>query len=258
MSNDLRAEIRRAERMKGDGPLVVAYITGGLHTYEWADSMFRLWGSRLAFERIHVRGGGRIGLKTSPRIAEARSQYVECFLTDPTLAEGEWLLSIDDDMTFAVEDVARLLELADPNEYPILGGLCFAGASPEGMYPTLYGAVRDEETGKYEVTTFKDIPDTDIAKVSATGAAFLLVHRKVLLAMRKAYAYMPDGQVNPYPWFAEGHVQPNGLPIGEDIAFCLRAGALGYPIHVDLRANIGHIKSVNLTRDLYKQVRDDH
>ena len=35
--------------------------------------------------------------------------------------------------------------------------------------------------------------------------------------------------------------------------FCLLAGQLGYPIHVDTRAKIGHHKSALLTEDRFLQ-----
>ncbi len=43
-----------------------------------------------------------------------------------------------------------------------------------------------------------------------------------------------------YPWFQETHVKH--LPVGEDITFCIRAGALGIPVHVDTSIKVGHEK----------------
>jgi len=258
MSNDLRAELRRAERMRGDGPLVVANIDPGHVDHWFFDSMMKLWSSKVWFDRINRDGGGRISMISSPRIAEARSQIVELFLTEKLFENAEWLLTVDSDMSFDPEDVQRLLDAADPAERPIVGGLCFAGRTPANMYPTLYRAGRDAD-GKLDVDKFDTIPDEEaLVEVSATGAAFVLIHRRVLLEMRKAYGRMPDQTTaNPYPWYAEGHVDRNGMPVGEDIVFCLRAGALGHRIFVHTGARIGHIKQIELSYDLWLKNRPD-
>ena len=44
--------------------------------------------------------------------------------------------------------------------------------------------------------------------------------------------------------------------MGEDIAFCLRAGAAGFPIHVNTGVHIGHAKTQILTLDMYDRQRE--
>lgn len=61
---------------------------------------------------------------------------------------------------------------------------------------------------------------------------------------------MRAANFNPaFPFFQE--VQMGSRPVGEDITFCIRAGQLGFPVHVDTRVKIGHHKSQLLTEDAY-------
>ena len=82
----------------------------------------------------------------------------------------------------------------------------------------------------------------------ATGAAFLLIHRSVLVAMR-------DRKFNAaFPWFQETELA--GHPAGEDLTFCIRAGILGLPVFVDTRVRIGHHKSIVLDHDMFQAQRE--
>lgn len=202
--------------------------------------------------------GGTIMVVSGPRVAETRSKIVDNFLTHDQFERASWLLMVDSDMVFRPDDVDALFAVADPKERPIVGGLCFAGLSPDQMYPTVYGYDRDD-TGQLDVNRILDYPRDQLVKVGATGGAFLLVHRHVFEAMAqpapKGFGTNPDGTANVYPWFAEGHVDKHGRPFGEDIAFCIRAGALGIPVHVHTGVKIGHHKAITLTEDVYDRSR---
>lgn len=206
-------------------------------------------------DRAIVRpGGGTIMVTSGPRIAETRSKIVDNFLTSPAFEGADWLMMIDSDMVFRPENVFDLLEVAHPTERPIVGGLCFAGLSPDTMYPTIYDLTRDDE-GRFEVAQRHDYPRDQLVKVGATGAAFMVVHRSVFLQMAHHFATLPNGAPNVYPWFVEGHTDAHGRPFGEDIAFCIRANSLGFPIHVDTRVKIGHHKGLIIDEALYDRTR---
>lgn len=188
----------------------------------------------------HIIGprGDIIAISSSPRIAEARNQVIDNFAA--LEQQPEWLLMIDSDMTFEPDLLERMLAVADPVEVPILGGLCFAGGRHHDPYPTIYRQI--EKDGYLSVDRVYDYPRDALVKVGATGAACMLIHRNALGAMKNNYNTKPDGSRNPYPWFAEGVVGPEGEPWGEDIIFCLKAGALGIPVHVHTGIKLGHIK----------------
>jgi GT2 family glycosyltransferase len=189
-------------------------------------------------------------MQSSPRIAEARTQIVNLFLNQAVFTDAEWLLTIDADMEWEPDAVEHLFKHADPVKAPIVGGLCFAGMSPDRCYPTLYKMEQDDDG--IALSNIDFIPDAELIKVGATGAAFVLIHRKVLLSMAKAYGTLPNGRPNPYPYYAEGHVDRNGRAMGEDIVFCIRAQALGFPVHVAPAAEVGHFKNITLTREVWE------
>lgn len=198
-------------------------------------------------------GGGRISMQSSPRIAEARSQVVDAFLKNfPT---AEWLWWSDSDAVFGANVLEQLMDEAHPTERPIVGALAFAGYSLRNLYPTVYrlGANPDE----LEIDTVHDYPRDTLVKVAGTGCHCVVVHRQVFIAMAAAFAAMPNGAPNPYPWYAEGHVDGKGMPIGEDLIFCIRAASLGIPTHVHTGIKTGHLKSAVLdeeTWDLRQQL----
>jgi hypothetical protein len=185
------------------------------------------------------RGGGTIMIVSGPRVAETRSQIVDKFLDSDNFTQAGWLVMVDSDMVFRPEDIRELLDCADREHRPIVGGLCFAGMTDDTMYPTVYSLGRDDD-GRLEVGPVHDYPR---------------VHRTVLLHMRQphptGFGTHQNGTPNPYPWFVEGHTDKHGRPFGEDISFCIRAQALGYPVHVHTGVKIRHHKSVFLDEALY-------
>jgi hypothetical protein len=223
------------------------------------------WGNMLQYDAARgqhlMNGGGNIAITSGPRIAEARSQIVDAFFADERL-QASWLLMIDSDMTFPPDLVERLLEVADPTERPIVGGLCFAGGRDHDPYPTIYREVETKlPDGKsfVGIEPIHDYPEDQLVRVGGTGAACMLVHRQVFIAMShpypKGFGTTADGTKTPYPWFVEGLVTPTGEPIGEDIAFCRRATQLGIPIHVDTSIKLGHVKQFVLDEQWYRGTR---
>lgn len=214
----------------------------------------------------HVLAGGSIELLTGPRVAEGRSQVVDAFLKSEIYKDVDWLFMIDSDMTFKPDALCQLLGHAydgkrnakanKPTCY-VIGGLCFAGGRSK-MYPTLYkGVTRTAYDGKDQVVPepIADYPRDELVKVMATGAAFLLVHRKVLMHMAlphpDGFATDAHGQPNPHPWFVEG--LSKGVQFGEDVAFCMRANALGYGVYVHTGVQTGHLKTIELNEEIWDE-----
>jgi len=192
---------------------------------------------------------GTISIQSGPRVAEARTQIIRQFL-QPNYEDADWLLMVDDDMTWAPAAFDELLASADPVERPIVGGLCFAGERGVFVRPTLYRFIN--ESG--DIEPIFDYPRDEVIRVDATGAAFLLIHRNVLLMLAHRYGKTDKG-VSPYPWFVEGMVGATGSSYGEDIAFCLRLNHAKIPLHVNTAVKIGHVKNLVLTEELYDQER---
>lgn len=195
-----------------------------------------------------------IQVQSSPRVSEGRSQVVDGFLHQ---TNDDWLFMVDADMSWEWEAFDLLCRHADQEQVPIIGGLCFGGGrSWEGghpkIFPTIYKFVKQDDSSP-GIEVVDDYPRDELIPVGATGAAFLMVHRSVFCKMKVVLAKTPDGHPNPFPWFAE--VINRGRPVGEDITFCMRAQACGFPIHVHTGARVGHRKSMTMTEDTYDMVR---
>ena len=240
----------RAERRHPDRHYAQAAVFSTLSAGVWAASFGESVANFMRADAMRVDPwvcrpeGGTLMAQSGPRIAETRTKIVQTFLDAEPFARAQWLVMVDSDMVFSHDDLHDLLERADPDERPILGGLCFAGQSPDTMYPTIYRCFRPYPDAPLDITHVRDYPVDQLVSCDATGGAFMVVHRKVLADMRERFA-------GPYPWFVEGHQDKHNRPVGEDIAFCLRARALDYPVHVDTRIKIGHVKQVVLNEGMF-------
>jgi hypothetical protein len=162
--------------------------------------------------------------RSSPRVPSARNYLVQEFL-DSGL---DWLWFVDTDMQFPADALDRLLEVADPDARPVVGGLCFSLKGRE-MCSTLMQKNADGVTYSLAIGW----PVNEVVEVDATGAGCLLIHRRVLERMGQAFP-------SPNRWFAdEVH---DGVDIGHDIVFCERVKSLGYPVYVHTGVGIGHLK----------------
>lgn len=224
---------RQAER--GTGKVFIAYLHPGMVSGYFHESL-------LATALWDVNGPRHIANYlqewSSANISAARNTLVSRFLGDAS--QPEWLLFIDSDMQWRHDAIDQMLAVADREMVPILGGLCF-GSAHGRLFPTLYTLTKRD--GKLTCVRAVDYPRDQLVRCDATGAAFLMIHRDVLVAMR-------DRQFNrTFPWFMEQEL--DGDAVGEDIAFCLRARQMGYPIHVHTGIKIGHHKSTVFTEEIF-------
>lgn len=180
---------------------------------------------------------GLIQEHSSANVSAARNNTVTDFLDNYT---ADYLMLVDADMCFEADAVERLLTVAAQAPSPIgcFGGLCF-GAQGDTLFPTIYEV--HEIDGQVVTVRVPDYARDSVIQVAATGAAFLMVHRKVLEDVRDR------GFDKAFPWFMETSMA--GRPCGEDVTFCLRAGIAGHPVWVDTSLKIGHHKSTLLTED---------
>lgn len=166
--------------------------------------------------------------RSGPNVARARNLLVERFLA----TEHTWLWMVDTDMTWSSDALGRLLD----DGLDVVGGLCF-GVGEGRPIPTIFDTIT--LAGEDVIVRVESYPRDRLVSCAATGAAFLLVHRSVLEAVR-------DREFSAaFPWFQE--TERDGYPVGEDVTFCLRAGDCGYQVHVDTRVKVGHVKAVTVT-----------
>jgi GT2 family glycosyltransferase len=174
--------------------------------------------------------------QSGPNISTARNKIVHDFLTRP---ETPWLLMVDTDMVWAPDALDRLIERAHIDARPLLGALCYSQDGDGDPLPTMYQLV--QEDGKpLAFARPATWPEDTCVQVSATGAAFLLMHRE---ALEEIGARSGDPAA---PWFRESAIGAPLSLMGEDMTFCLRAAAAGIPVHVCTGVQVGHMKPVML------------
>lgn len=194
-------------------------------------------------------GGRYIGLHSGPMLDAARNQLVRAFLDH--IDQPEWLLMVDTDMTFTTDDFYRLLTAADEKERPVMAGLCFAGSAMGRVWPVMMVArpAVSEEAG-FVLAEVRGYPKDKLCKVDATGAAFMLCHRRVFEEM---LAMDPE---SPAPWFRYSYLGKRQF--GEDVPFCIRCRTLGIPIYVHTGVKIGHVKSKIIDEATYEAWIAEH
>lgn len=185
------------------------------------------WGV-LAGENSHGRITVRYG---TDGLVAARNEVVRQFLETP----NDYLLWVDADMGFDPLSVYKLLEIAVQGNLPIVGGLCFASreVAHDGLNgyrtvasPTIFQP--DIKDGHETVSAGHMYPVNSLVRCSATGSAFILIHRRVFETIGSGwYERIPNG---------------DGTYKGEDVSFCLRAQEAGFPVHVFTGAKTSHFK----------------
>lgn len=225
------------------GTVVVGYLDPGQWSAVFGLSYNDLMMHDLLGNQRIVREGGTYlrSLCGAGGIPAARNKIAADFLFN---TDGEWLFFIDTDMGFAPDTVDRLVASADPVDRPIMGGLCFAlkrkkrgefGAEKFGIAPTVYDYVEiADEVGFRPVM---DYPRDQVIRAGGTGAACLLIHRSVLESLHAQFGKA---------WF-DPIVHPTGdkgepRTFSEDLSFCVRAAAAGFPLHVDTSVKTCHEK----------------
>lgn len=227
--------------------VVIGYLQPGTVHGDFMESLMDLLQYDSAMHRRIVDGGGRLSFRAGANLSAPRNMVVQKFLE---YGKADWLWMVDVDMTFAPDTVERLLEYADPEKAPIVGGLCFGFDENGQIEPTLYGLAGDEDD-PVVVRYHEWIPDS-MYQVAATGAACLLMHKTVLERMRDfEHPARPGrrGFNDAFPWFQE--LSHGGRPVSEDIAFCWRAGLMQIPVYVNTAVQLGHIKDRLLTMESY-------
>lgn len=225
------------------GSVVVGYCDGGTWSAAFGLSYRDLvMHDVLGPGRIVREGGTELRqVAGTMGVASGRNKITTQFL-DAT--DGEWLWMVDTDMGFAPDTVDRLVTSADPQERPVVGGLCFAiKRQARGDYwaeryriaPTVYEYLDlGDEVGFRPILDYKR--DT-VVQVAGTGAACLLMHRGALEQVRAKYG---DAWFDPitHPTGEKGKPRT----FSEDLSFCVRLQAIGLPVHVDTSVKTCHDK----------------
>jgi hypothetical protein len=226
------------------GSVTLAYVHQNVEAHSFGDSLVNLLVQDMATEQRIMRGG-YIGIRGgTDGLPEARNLAVRRFLEGK---DAEWLFWVDTDMGFAPDALERLLAVADPNDAPIVGALCFAqketdrdGMSGYRCHPrvTIMDWVETPEG-----STFMGRhrwPVGSVVRCSGTGSACIVIHRTVLEEVQAKFGTWYDRQRT-----------GDGRLAGEDLSFCMRAAACGFPVHVHTGVRTSHLKNLWLSEADY-------
>lgn len=233
--------------------VAIAYVFPTDVAHSWHRSMLELGMYDFAHNARTLRGGTLAMRGSAGGLVEARNKAIREFLDAD---RADWLFWIDTDMGFEPDTVERLLEAADPVERPIVGALAFALREREqdGMggfrcaaAPTIFDWVQRPDgvrgllgRAQYSINT--------LTPCDGTGSACILIHRSVF---EKIAAHPLDGDESDAGWYGRIRNPGTGQLIGEDLSFCLRARAQGFPIYVHTGVRTTHLKHFWLAEEDY-------
>jgi hypothetical protein len=155
--------------------------------------------------------------------------------------KSDWLLWIDSDIVVNMEVVAKLWDVADKINRPVVSGTYFISKENEGTlakpYPALFFDV-DE----FSIQHVHPLPNDEVIKVDSAGFGFVLMHKSVIPKMREKF---PEQSM-----FGEIENVGNKY-VGEDIVFFRKMKEAGIPLHAHTGALVQHIKRFSLDADYY-------
>lgn len=218
-----------------EGSVVLGYNHKGNVPHQFLDCIIKLQAARMGVNTV-------ISERTF-FLANGRNKVVKQFLE----TKGDWLLFVDDDICFTPDDIVRLYAFADKEKAPIVAGLYFGrldGIADNKILPVWLMKAEGQQFASLERLEGKGLQQVDVV-----GMGFTMIHREVLERM---FDFAPKN--DDWIWF--GHDLRNGRRIGEDATFCMRAGALGYPIYGCPEVILPHLKEHLYTAQMFLDQKD--
>ena len=182
----------------------------------------------------------------------AREGLYERYEQEEAMRNYDWILHIDSDQTFEVEQVVSLLEHAEEKDFAILSGIYF-GRSREQITPILMNKIDEpmrKEIAKAKRCSVKEVlgeyqrmvtlPNEAFFSVDVIGFGFFVCKPKVYKEMVARWKK---------PVFPLKLNKKNNRIKGEDVVWCERARALGYKLMVDRSIIVGHVGGETSYRD---------
>lgn len=234
--------------------VTAAYVHNGTEVaYSWHMSLTKLlmWDSHHK-QRV-VRGGFATTKGGTDGLCQARNRIVRDWLSG---SDSPWLWWIDTDMGFNPDTIDQLLEVADPVDRPVVGGLCFAyrydvSDGMNGFLPSVWPVLMDwsETPGNVGFMPRLNYPRDTVTPAAGTGSACILVHRSVFQRLREKHDDPSWSR-----WYSR-LPSPNdpGADLAEDLSFCYRLREAGIPLHVHTGVKTTHMKHVWLHEEGFQQ-----
>ena len=208
------------------------------------DGEFAVHIAMLATARANVVGPV-IRVEGSALISRIRNEIVQTFLDR---ADDAWLLMLDSDEIITVPVFDKLVAAAHDVSHPIVAGLYFGAFRGDDIYPIPVPLIYRAQD--YGYGAINDYPADRVIEIDAAGTGCLLIHRSVLEKMRENAT---EDQGRDWCWFQDEPIA--GHWVGEDLIFCRRAKALGFPIHAHTGAQLPHRKRYWLGESHHERVQ---
>lgn len=230
--------------------VALGYVHGAEVTHSWHQSLMAMVAHDVAHHQRLIGGGWMATKYGTGGIVAARNDTARQFTHD--MPHCDWLLWTDTDMGFEAKALDDLLDVADPGDAPIVGGLCFmmreVGMDGVGGYlvqpaPTVFQWHQVDGVSGFRVE--RDYPRDTVHQVAATGSAFILIHKSAFQRIEEQYG--PS-------WYSPVFNQSSQSWISEDLSFCMRANACEIPIHVHTGVKTTHYKSLWLDERVYDRM----
>ena len=228
----------------------IAYVHSLEVAHSWHQSLMALIAYDVANNQRVIGGGWPATKYGTGGIVQARNDTTRQFVHD--MPDVDWLMWVDTDMGFEANAVDRLMDAADPQTAPIMGGLCFmnreVGVDGVGGYlvqpaPTIFDWYDDGERRGFTVR--RDYERDSVLACAGTGPAFVLIHKSVFQRIEAEY-----GQA----WYSPVRNPTTDSWISEDLSMCARANALEIPVHVHTGVKTSHLKHMWLDERLFDRM----
>lgn len=138
------------------------------------------------------------------------------------------LLMMDTDQVYPSNTIPKLLS----HEKDVVA------VNVHRRYPPFDSILYRGELGNYHHVPDDECFSGELIEIDATGCGCVLFNTDVFLDI-------------PYPWF-EHYRLGDGRVVGEDIDFCSKLKDSGYEIYADTSIEVGHLSTLEITRDFYK------
>jgi len=221
--------------MKKDEKVTIAFAHDVVVDTEFALSMMEIVRQRSS------RIGSYHCVEGTGLLTKSRNIIVQHFLDQTT---SDWLLMIDTDQRVPLQSFDTLIQAADKNKRPVVSGLVFAAVwNGLSLRPVPAIFIQQPDGG---ILPYDNYPKNSIVEIAACGAAYLLIHRRVLEEIREKSN--PD--TRNWCWFQDGPINGNRW-LSEDLTFSARVREHGFKIHAHTGALAGHHKTMWLEEPMY-------
>lgn len=170
-------------------------------------------------------------------LAENRNHLLRSFLKVHKEKPIDYVLWIDSDIEFTLEDVNKLSGASDKNPDAIVSGVYLNNINGD-IVPMVMRF--NEEKKLHENITIKELIDAadkeQLVEADAAGLGFVLLPGRIMLdlVVRQRERLFSYGE------------NAHGEMIGEDTKFFKDAKSLGYKLLVEPLAKVGHVKNISL------------